>query len=59
MSKIESISLKDWLLIAPGTFLIGLSVGLAFSNFLFAPWIFLFGFLIEAPALIAIKKHKK
>lgn len=58
MIKIKTISFQEWFLIAPGIFLIGLSLGLVIGGFSFAPWIFLVGFLIEIPSLIALQRHK-
>lgn len=58
MIKVKPISLKDWFLITPGVFLMGFAIGLALGGFTFAPWIFVLGFFIEMPALIAIKRHK-
>ena len=58
MVKLKTISLYDWFLIAPGVFFIGVSVGLVLGSFTFAPWIFALGFLMEIPALLALRKHK-
>lgn len=54
----ETISAKQWFLVAGGVFFIGFGFGLTLGGFNIGSWLFLFGFVLEIPALILVKRHK-